>query len=88
MIFVGNLKPAQFTKLFIMLQYHLMQNFRIFGAREGIHFEFTSFTWFWKIWKKKKLNRVGPTGQPHYPNSGAQPRASLQTVAATMLQHP
>jgi hypothetical protein len=44
MISIGNLKLAQLRKLFIRCQYHLIQNFRIFKVREGIHFEFTIFS--------------------------------------------
>jgi hypothetical protein len=38
---VGNLKLAQFRKLFRIFQSSSIQNFRIFGAREGFHFEST-----------------------------------------------
>jgi hypothetical protein len=75
MISIGNLKSAQLRKLFRMLQYHLVQNVRMFEAWESIHSEFTCFTWFWKIWKK--LNREGTTSQPPCLNSVAQPCIGL-----------
>jgi hypothetical protein len=49
MNFVENFKSAQFGILFRRHQSILMQNLRIFGALEGIHFEFTILSWFQKI---------------------------------------
>jgi hypothetical protein len=46
MISVGNFKSAQLRTLFRILQSSLMQNLRIFGALEGIYFEFASLSWF------------------------------------------
>jgi hypothetical protein len=43
---VGNLKSAQWRKLFITLQSSLMQNLGIFEAKYGIHFDFTIFNQF------------------------------------------
>jgi hypothetical protein len=48
MTYVGNFKSAQFIKLFRIPQSSLMQNLGIFGALEGICFEFASLSWFWK----------------------------------------
>jgi hypothetical protein len=51
MISVGILKSAQLKKLFIILQYSRMKNLEIFGAMEGICFEFKCLNPFWKLWE-------------------------------------
>jgi hypothetical protein len=51
MISVGNLKSTQFKKLLKIFDSSLMQSLRICGAMEGVHFEFTCSSLFWKIGK-------------------------------------
>jgi hypothetical protein len=45
---------AQLRKLFRIVQSSVIQNLRIFVGAEGICFEFTILSWFWKIKKNKQ----------------------------------
>jgi hypothetical protein len=62
-----------------MTQSRLMQTFRIFGAREGIYFEFTIFTWFGKF--GKRLNWWSP------PVSGRSEQRCLDHARRIPLPH-
>jgi hypothetical protein len=58
MLCIVNLKSEQLIKLFIMLQSRLVQNFRIFGAKEGTILNLQVSISFGKF--EKRLNRWSP----------------------------
>jgi hypothetical protein len=71
MNYIRNLKSAQFSKLFTICQYSLMQNSRISGAMEGICFKLLVLE------NLKKIKPVGPACQPLCPSGGAQTACSV-----------
>jgi hypothetical protein len=54
MRYSGNLKLSQLTKLFVISKLSLMPCLDIFGHREDICFEFSSFNQF-GYWKKLQI---------------------------------
>jgi hypothetical protein len=55
---VDNFKSTQWRKLFKAFMSSGMQILNIFGGREGLLFEFTCFSRFWKF--EKLFNGSGP----------------------------
>jgi hypothetical protein len=86
MISVGNMKSAQLRKLFRILQSSIIENLEIFGAMEGICFEFAGLNQFWKFWENS--NHVGPACQWRYPNVGAQTTRQRPNLGATAVTPP
>jgi hypothetical protein len=76
MLCIVNLKSEQLIKLFIMLQSRLVQNFRIFGAKEGTILNLQVSISFGKF--EKRLNRWSPPVSGRVRTVALKPRRAQQ----------